>query len=353
MFDQFGNLVANAELSPPEVVYGFKGKCKMLDIPSFRPELQVPVEPMHLVTGVVTKLIELVYARGPAGASSWKTVFSNRVSDCIKKIELPTECQRTFEDLDLPRNKSQELRNFILFGFDVIARILQAYEMNDEANVFSKTAYFLRCLLMPSPWFEDLDRQVLLRVQGLAIYREFERVFGKDNCTINVHHLFAHAYDWRRRTRLHEVSAEPFESAYGEAKKRFRPGTESEGTQIIIATFIASEGGHFCKNGFVVTPYLATNKRNDSIFFDEEMRAFRCVEVANKTITCQAIATGRYQPSYIASDYKLSFAGVFAVKRWPLETDSTIEFHTSQVIAKGIKLSDNVICLATEDMVRM
>ncbi len=354
MFEQFGNLVANAAVHPPEVVYGFKGKSKLLDIPTFRPELQIAVEPMHLVTGVTTKLLELMYARGPADGISWKTVFSNRVGDYIKSVHLPTECQRGFEDLDLPRNKSQELRNFILFAFDGISRILQCYNMCDEASVFAKVAFFLRCLLLPSPWFEDVDRQVLLRPRSQSIYEDYEKVFGKDQCTINIHHLFAHAYDWRRRTRLHHVSAEPFENAYGEAKKRFHPGTDSEGTQIIIGTFVASERGHFCKIGFKVTPESATNNNNnDAIFFDESMAAYLCTEATDDIISGQPIKTGRYHPSYLASDYNLTFAGVFAVKKWPTVSDPTFDFERSKVIAKGVKMAPNVICVATEDMLQM
>ncbi len=353
MFEQFGSLVANAELDPPEVVYGFKGISKLLEVPTFRPELQVPVEPMHLVSGITTKLFELFFARGPGDAASWKTVFTNRVNNQIQSIQLPRECQRTFEELDLPRNKSQELRNFLLFGFDAVAKILHHYELVADAEVWAQTAYFLRCLLLPSPWFEDVDRQIQLRAKGEDIYENYEKTFGSDNCTINVHHLFAHAYDWRRRSQLHEVSAEPFESSYGEAKRRFRPGTDSEGTQIMIGTFVAAESGHFCQHGVRVAPKLATNKRNDSIFFDEFMTAYKCVEATKDIVTCQVIVTGKYQPNYINDQYNMTFAGVFAVQKWPLENDRKYEFETDRVVAKGVKLAENVICVATIDMLRM
>ncbi len=353
MFEQFGSLVADANLDPPEVVYGFKGKCKLLEIPTFRPELQVPVEPMHLVSGIATKLFELFFARPPGDAASWKKVFTNRVNNKIQSIQLPRECQRTFEELDLPRNKSQELRNFLLFGFDAIAKILHEYDLVADANVWTQISFFLRCLLLPSPWFEDVDRQIMLRSIGEEVYENYEKTFGSDNCTINVHHLLAHAYDWRRRLQLHEVSAEPFESSYGEAKRRFRPGTDSEGTQIIIGTFVAAEAGHYCQRGLRVAPNVATNKRDDSIFFDEFMTAYKCVESTKDLVTCQVITTGKYQPNYVDQKFNMTFAGVFAVQKWPLESDTKYEFENHKVVAKGIKIAENVICVATVDMLQM
>ena len=308
----------------------------------------VPVEPMHLLSNVATKLLDMCLLNNKEKTGHWRTLVMHEVNQRLRKLELPTEFQRAMREIDLAKNKSQELKNYLIFGFDIICHVLEEFDAPDEAEIFSNIAWLLRVLMMPNGWYQRMRREVDLKYESKKIYRKFEAVFSADNCTANFHNLFSHLVDWRERGELRDFTAEPFESSYGRNKKRFRPGTDSEGTQILTNGFIANENGHFCFHTLKVQPYNTANKVDNSIFADASMRLYQCVEIVNdKEVLAKHITVGRYMPSYMRARYSMSMSGVFVAKKF---AGYKTRIETKDIAAKGVIIGKNLIALATRDM---
>ena len=347
-YEELGELATRDIDDNVNDVFGHKGKCTLLSIPYFDPEVMVPVEPMHLLSNVITKLIDMCLLNNKEKSSHWRTVVMHEVNKELRTLELPSEFQRTMRDIDLAKNKTQELKNYLIFGFDIICKVLEKYDAKDEAEIFSNVAWLIRVLMMPDGWYHRMRKEIDLKYQSKLMYRKFEAVFSADNCTANFHNLFSHLVDWRNRGELRDFSAEPFESAYGKNKKRFRPGTDSEGSQIMTNGYIANETGHFCFHTMRVAPYNSNNKVDNSIFADSSMRIYQCVEIINdREILAKHITVGRYKPTYLKARYSWPMAGVFVSKKF---AGYKTRIETKNIAAKGVVIGKNLIALATRDM---
>ena len=347
-FEELGELASRDVGDNINDVFGHKGLTPLLKIPYFDPEKMVPVEPMHLVSGVVTKLLEICVLNNKEKTVHWRNVVHHKINEGLRNIELPTEFQRRIREIDLVKNKSQELKTFLIFGFDVICRVLVEYDAKDEAEVFSNISWLVRVIMMPDGWFQRMAKEFNLSYQTKIMYRKFEAVFSPDQCTANIHNLFSHLLDWRLRGQLRHFTAEPFESSYGQNKKRFRPGTDSEGTQIMTNGFIANENGHFCFKTMRVLPYNSGNSEDNSMFADSRMNLYQCQEVlSDKEVRAKRLFTGKYVASYMRDRYNWSMAGVFAIKK--ICAYSTV-VQTKDIAAKAVLINKNVVALATRDM---
>jgi hypothetical protein len=66
----------------------------------------------------------------------------------------------------------------------------------------------------------------------LEFYKLYEKLFGKDDCSYNVHVFSSHITQIRCAAKLTKVSAAPFEASYAPVRNSCAPGTQSVGQQV-------------------------------------------------------------------------------------------------------------------------
>ena len=350
--EEFSKLAEKPPVQGEIDIFGHKGHSELLKIPGFDPQTHLPSEPMHLIYGCVNKLLELMVFKPSQQTKSWSFVVSTRIQSRLSFMELPTEFQRSFSEMDMAHPKCQEAKCMLIFGFDQICTILSAYKSTVHASLFADLAYLVRILLMPYAWFKNISSKKNLDDMFQIWFEKFELEFGPDNCTANLHQLTAHLLHWRKIAPLGELSAEPFEDFYGKCKRRFKAGTDSEGTQMMNGIFHANSTGHFCGRGLTYQPYNPKNKKDDSIVFDYAMRAFQVLEgppnhPEQGFLKVHFIETKSYCAKYSGMNW--NFAGVFKVVR--IKRDEQF-VDLSMIVAKGVMINDNLVAVATDDMIK-
>ena len=130
-------------------------------------------------------------------------------------------------------------------------------------------------------------------------------------------------------------------------KRRYKAGTESEARQIFNESFIAAKGGHACVRTLQVAPYKKSNSHDDSLFVDLENNFFQVVAMLpNNQVRVRRILKEKFMPKWSMRNW--DFAGIYSVRK--IEKETRVMCVT-QVAAKAVYLHDNIIAIATTDMI--
>lgn len=84
----------------------------------------------------------------------------------------------------------------------------------------------LRSSVIPSEEFSTIEISDV-HESCFQFYKLFELLFGKQNCSYNLHVFCSHLLEIRTHGPLTETSAFKFEAFYGEMRRSFVPGTIS------------------------------------------------------------------------------------------------------------------------------
>ena len=265
-----------------EDAFGVKKLSPLRSIDTLDIIKHIPAEQLHLVDlGVIRKMIQLSFKCPQFKA---KQVDFVRADDTglNKELEvakgLPNFSRRT-RPLDTANYKAEEYRNLGLCFWPLIWK----YIPQRAANVWLMTVFAYRAMILPdvpfTKWSGKYDVTQLLTLW----YREFEAVYGKQNCSYNPHTFF-HLPEVRELGQLSETSAYDFENHYNQLKRSYRPGSASTGKQALSSLLLANGHGHRCRREKHVSGKV-TSKTDDSWCFVADVGLVRVSTASEAAIT--------------------------------------------------------------------
>lgn len=181
-----------------------------------------PVEPMHLIDLGVTKTLVSIWCTGkPSIKLSYAQIsqISHLLINQIKNISL--EFNRKPRSEESRRWKATEFRQFLLYTDPVVLKsilnrdnYLNFMSLNVAVIILSFQPHHVRYLDYANSLFNYFIKTYII-------------LYGKDNCSINIHNLLHICDDIKKFGMLQEYSAYPFENFMqkikGYIKKKDKP----------------------------------------------------------------------------------------------------------------------------------
>ena len=219
---------------PREVVKGFKGRSFLLNKPQFHFVENIPAEYMHSgCLGLSKRLVELTFKVG----QNRNRVTKRKLSDpeqfniLIRDVQLPNESSRRCRNLDFAVLKATEFRNMLIFFFPIVLECIEL-EYVKERKLWLQIAFVIRACVLTNEEFNVINKNTISEL-AKNFYKNFEKVYGPQNCTYSIHIVASHILKIRGNEPLTSRSAFIFENFYGEMKNLFCPGTISPLKQIL------------------------------------------------------------------------------------------------------------------------
>lgn len=174
-----------------------------------------PNDPMHLVhLGVMKKIIRLLIDRKKVGNQTLKPPTISQINEKIAKCNkyFPREFQRKPRDINHFKTwKATEFRYFLLYTGPFVLK--GCVPMSTYKN-FMMLSTAIRILSSHQYLQYNSQANELLR----CFVQSFEKLYGSQHVTYNVHCLIHLAADSKRFGPLEKFSAYPFESFLGKLK---------------------------------------------------------------------------------------------------------------------------------------
>ncbi len=254
---------------------GRKGPSPLHDLPGFSIVEGLPVDPMHqLFLGHVHMLLKSFIL-------SDKCHEGRKVKDDLLlamnknycNIRVPREIQRPTREYDKVWC-ANEFKVFILNCGHKLADILEDLGLYELAVLFGRFTYFVRALLLPCQWMEDVEFDFDLQLLIRDHLRDVERLLGDSQMTANGHAL-THLVKWRKMYRLHMLSCEPGEAFFGKNKRSMEVRCKHYGRQLHLNQTARYLKGHECRSTFKVSNPITEGGKNDAIIVDKFMKVYR------------------------------------------------------------------------------
>lgn len=167
-----------------------------------------PVDPMHLIDLGVTKTLVSMWCTGkPSIKLSYAQIsqISHLLINQIKNI--PLEFNRKPRALEENRRwKATEYRQFLLYTGPVVLKSILNHDnylnfmsLNVAVTILSFQSHHVRYLDYANSLFNYFIKTFII-------------LYGKDNCSINIHNLLHICDDVKKFGMLQEYSAYPFEN---------------------------------------------------------------------------------------------------------------------------------------------
>ena len=252
---------------------GFHGTSPLLFQDNFDFVDDVPAEYMHLgCLGVIKRLIELTYNVG----ENRKRNTTRKLSDVSKynkliiNVKVAREISRRQRYLDFGVLKAQDLRNVILIFFPIVLENINDKYVQ-EKKIWLQLAYIMKSCVIPNKEFEELSKE-LIEKTSQNLYKNYESVYGENNCTYSIHVFLCHALQIRGNEPLTEKSAFKFENFYSELRNLFQPGTASPSKQILENCFMKRKLEHHNCVKSIFYDVEKKGKENNSVvyFMDDD-----------------------------------------------------------------------------------
>jgi len=165
-----------------------------------------PVEPMHLIDLGVTRTLVHLWCFGKPPTKFSHTQISQISDLLINQVKnIPLEFNRKPRSLQESRRwKATEFRQFLLYTGPVVLKSVLSHDIYLNFMCLN-----VAVTILSSPHIKHLDY-----ANSLFNYfvKSFIILYGKDNCTINIHNLL-HVYeDVKKFGVLQNYSAYPFEN---------------------------------------------------------------------------------------------------------------------------------------------
>ena len=254
---------SNENPLPREVAKGFKGRSILLNKEQFHFVDNINTEYMHSVClGVVRRLVEVTFKVG----QNRIRVTDRKLSDpehfnrLIRNVQLPNECSRRCRNLDFAVLKATEFRNILLFFFTIVLQCIEK-KYKTERKLWLQLVYVIRACVITNAEFDAIVKK---SISGLAVafYKNYEKVYGPNNCTYSIHIVASHILKIRGDQPLTERSAFVFENFYAEMKNLFCPGTVSPLKQILKNCIMKRQlQRHTCSSPIKYSPMPSPQKK--------------------------------------------------------------------------------------------
>ena len=321
---------------------GIKGRSLLLDLPHFNYIYDTPAEYMHCsCLGVTKRLVELTFDVGinRPRVTKRKLSSSAQFNTLMLSIKVTKEFPRRARKLDFAVYKGLEFRNMALFFWPLV---LQCIEPNaKEISLWLNYVYFVRSCVIPSDEFSAVKLQDI-RNCSETFYKLYEKLFGMQNCTYNLHTFCSHPLEIRTHGPLTQTSAFKFESFYGEIRRSFVPGTTSPLKQIMKKIYLKRNiSTHYCKNSIFISNYDTPLESNKLIYCFRRKQHFiyEIVDIDGKIISCNKV--GQYPVTFDETPtLKWSTVGVY--KKGGVCSDIT-KINSSEIAGKVIQVGDYLI----------
>ena len=284
-------LIANAVASgtcPEDEAKGVKRVSPLAAIETLDIIRDIPAEKMHLVDlGIVRKIIRLAYKTPHYKAR--QVPFTRAQEYPLSELllasrGLPNFARRT-RPLDTANYKAEEFRNLAIAFWPLVYNTMPSC----AANHWALTVFCYRALLLQDAnnkkWLEKYDEAEVFRVW----YVEFERIYGSENCSFNVH-TFHHLPEVRSLAPLTVTSAMDYESHYNILKRSYRAGTCSTGQQALTNLLLALRYFHSCRTATHVTAKV-TDKTDDSVCYVPGAGVLKVSSVDGTVLIARNMAT--------------------------------------------------------------
>ncbi len=329
---------------------GLHGYSSLLDIPGFRIEESLVLEPMHaLFAGVTRTLYNLTTTYTNIAAPEEKSILKTcirQIDNVISQLVLPSEIDRPPRDVEPAHYKTNEWKVIVLLSGVRIADVFHSHGLEAYSELWWKLTYILRSSLMNDEWHNNCENHYPIHEQALSFYLLYEKCFGKEHCSHNIH-LLSHLQYWRGQGRLHRFSAERAEHKYGKNKECQEPRNRHTGKQVHTNTLVAMLAGHRCVTGFSFYPQGKFSGREDSIIVDECMRLFRFMSQSEDGSSYRVKAIQARSYVRRGSNLVWGMVGVFVY----VDEDVAVieDFDPKRAKGKGVRLQDLII-VWTNDM---
>ena len=236
--DNINSIVDDMEASdnplPRHEAKGITGRSLLLNHENFSIIEQVSTEYMHSVClGCVKRLLQLTFNVGENRLRATKRKRSDpkEFNTLIRLVQVPYEWSRRIRNLDFAVLKAAEFRNIILFFFSIVVKCIEPKYVK-ERKLWLQLAFVIRACVLSNEEFCNIDSPTISAL-ALNFYKNYEQVYGGNNCTYSIHVVGSHILQIRGDSPLTERSAFIFESFYAEMKNLFCPGTLSPLKQIL------------------------------------------------------------------------------------------------------------------------
>lgn len=257
----------------------------------------------------------------------------------MSNTKVVNEFPRRARNLDFAVFKGQEFRNMGLFFF---IHVLDCIEKGEkERNAWLNLAYMMRSAIIPSDEFQAIDINVVNNCCS-QFYELYENLFGKLNCTQNLHVFCCHLLQIRTHGPLTETSAFKFESFYGEMRRSFVPGTRSPLKQIMKNIMLKrTMRKHVCRNNIFISNYDTALECNKLVYTyaSKQYNIYEISDTDGKTITCHRV--GKY-PAHFDETPNLNWATVRVFKRGGVSSEP-VTLDSSQISGKVLKVSNYLL----------
>lgn len=322
---------------------GFWGKSLLLEQENFNFISNVPAEYMHSgCLGVVKRMALLTFNTGEKRERTMKRKLSepSQYNVQISSIQVPRECSRRLRNLDLGVMKAQEYRNIILMLYPLVLNCIPN-EFQKEKKVWLQLTFVLRACTLPQKEFIKISLQII-EDTAKSFYKNYESVYGQQNCSYSVHVISCHILKIRGDQPLTEKSAFKYENFYSELKNLFQAGTISPSKQMLRNCFMKRElENHSCQKKIFFDIEKNGKENNCLVYYVDDNNQYRIFKIIKKededNFICNPVGKYVYK-SEILKDLKWEQVGVF--KAGPF-SDEEIKIQRKQIEGKVI-LVDNM-----------
>ncbi len=322
-------------------VKGVTGRSPLLSLKDFDIVRKAPTDPMHRDWLGLAKstLWRPTVGIGKSGAiSSRGQRITQRVSQHYRFVRLPSEFTHKSRPIEYPHFKAQEWKSMVVTSFMVICQVVTEEVGHKLAHIWCLFTFLIFLYNSPEWIFNQFQTKDLEDLQQ-QFYDEFEEELGQAACSYNLH-AFYHMPLSRKCARSHNVSTEPFESAYGEVQTSYKAGTRNVALQIVRNMMLKAMNHtpEYCKHRLILLPENQT-RSDDSIVLDERLTYYKIKAVNENTVTVQEMLT---LPWSCPTDPTLPFALV-GVQKFDKYNDVTKQLPISLLKGKGVHLRNGLL----------
>ena len=338
--------IENGEELEIDEAKGIVKKSHLFDIPNFNFTYDSPAEYLHSgCLGVIKRLIQLTFAVGERRPRITKRKLSSpQLFDRLMlSIKMHREFSRRARKLDFSVLKGAELRNICIFYFPLVIECIEPEQK--ERNLWLNLAYMMRACLIPTEEFQQINVDVVITCCDI-FYELFEALFGKKNCTINLHVFCSHLMEIRTHGPMTETSAFKFEHFYGELRRSFVPGTPSTLKQILSNVLLKRRiSHHSCEKSIFLSNYQTALESNQFIYtyLRNQYQVYKITEIYDNVLTCNKV--GQY-PATFAETPNLNWSTVGVFRKGGICSDP-VAINTSEICGKVMCVDKYLITCPT------
>ena len=334
--------LVNGEILTRDEAKGFIGTSHLLHQENFDFIACIPAEYMHSgCIGTVKRMLELTFNVGETRKRNTKRKLSDvaQYNILICYIQVPFEFNRRYRNMDFGVMKAQEHRNVCLFFFPLILECIPD-EFPKEKKVWLQLAYLLRSCILPNEEFEKISKK-LLELLSKSFYKNYESVYGTNNCTYSIHVIACHILQIRGDEPLTSSSAFKFENFYSELRNLFQPGTISPSKQILRNCYMKRLlENHNCEKSIKFDTEKKGKECNSRIYCIDENKELQFFNIIKKndngSFTCNPQGRHIFK-SELTKDLKWENVGVFKVGPY---ADEEVIITRKNICGKVLKVKD-------------